>query len=379
MEPRPVSPAATADQNAEHQQQGSYRTATPPQLRPPKHIYATLASTLVQPMDAEQYYQCVLRELPVNHTTLQEWRKTKGGHNEWGREDTFLWEDTWEGTTDTFLEATATTYCHPTGDTQHSLHTLLALHSWKHHHTVTLHLLDHNPQRWTPEDYASTIITIQRDPENPTGYHLTWSNPARHPPASRTLQDMFATISAGLQEAIAEQQPDEEMPEAPPPTATHERPRNEPLAHPITRKELLPHHRTTPDCNGSRNLPQEWAIHNGTLRREESTQRLQAIRLHSFTERTETWTLPADQHHLLITIQGDAPVAPTEGDPITPSTYTDKRRQHPSRYTWARPRGKPSSSPSPPRTTTDTPANTGGRKSVETSSRRTTPSTRCEG
>ena len=72
MQPRPVSPAATADQNVEHQQQEPGRAATPPPPPPPpKDIYATLASTLAHPMDAEQYYQCVHRELPANHATLQ--------------------------------------------------------------------------------------------------------------------------------------------------------------------------------------------------------------------------------------------------------------------------------------------------------------------
>ena len=28
-------------------------------------------------MDAEQYYQCVLRELPANHATLEGWRQAK--------------------------------------------------------------------------------------------------------------------------------------------------------------------------------------------------------------------------------------------------------------------------------------------------------------
>ena len=71
MQPRPISPAASADQNAEHQQREPDRAAMPPPPPPPKDIYATLASTLIQTMDAEQYYQCVHRELPANHATLQ--------------------------------------------------------------------------------------------------------------------------------------------------------------------------------------------------------------------------------------------------------------------------------------------------------------------
>ena len=80
--------------------------SAPPRPRRPlprKDIYATLASTLAHPMDAEQYYQCVNRELPANHATLQGWRQEEGGDKEWGPEDDLLWEDTM----DTFLEEAA--------------------------------------------------------------------------------------------------------------------------------------------------------------------------------------------------------------------------------------------------------------------------------
>ena len=90
----PVSPAATADQNAEHQQQEPDRAATPPPHPPPKDIYATLAGTLADAMDAEQYYKCVHRELPADHANLQGWRHQKGGDKELGPEDDLLWEDT---------------------------------------------------------------------------------------------------------------------------------------------------------------------------------------------------------------------------------------------------------------------------------------------
>ena len=103
MQPQPVSPAAAMDQKAEHQQKGSNHTATFRALPPPEDIYATVASTLAQPIDAEQYYQCILQILPAHHATLQGWRQTKGGDNEWGPEDDPLWEDTWDGTMDTFL------------------------------------------------------------------------------------------------------------------------------------------------------------------------------------------------------------------------------------------------------------------------------------
>ena len=174
-----------------------------------------------------------------------------------------------------------------------------------------------SPHRWTPEDDATAAITIQQNPENPEEYHITWNNPAPHPPASPTLPDVFATISAELQEAKAPQQTDNEIPQAPSPPTTQESPRTEPLTHPITTMELPPQHRTTPDRNGFRNLPREWEVHNSTLRLDEITPGLQDIRLHSITEPTTTWTLPTDSHHLLLTIQGDATITLTEGDPIT--------------------------------------------------------------
>ena len=264
-------------------------------------------------MNAEQYYQSVQRDLPEDHATLQGWKQEKRYDNEWGTEEDLLWDDTWKGT----AEAAAETYPRPPGDTRYGLHALLAFHSWKHRHTVTLHPLDHNPHRWTPEDDATATITVQQSPENPEEYHITWDDPAPHPPASPTLPDVFATISAELQEAKAPQQLDEEMPQAPSPSTTQDQPRTEPLTHPITTMELPPQHRTTPDRNGFRDLPREWAVHNGTLRWDEITPGLQAIRLHSITEPTTTWALPTDRHHLLLTVQGDATITPTEGDPVT--------------------------------------------------------------
>ena len=56
MPPRSISPASTADQNAEHQREEPDPdcAASPPPTPPQKDIYATLASTLA-PMDAEHY------------------------------------------------------------------------------------------------------------------------------------------------------------------------------------------------------------------------------------------------------------------------------------------------------------------------------------
>ena len=122
MPARSISPASTADQNAENQREepGPDRAATPPPPPPPKDIYATLASTLA-PMDAEQYYKSIQRDLPEDHATLQGWKQEKRNNNEWDTEEDLLWEDTWKGTTDAFLEAAAETYPRPPGDTRHGL------------------------------------------------------------------------------------------------------------------------------------------------------------------------------------------------------------------------------------------------------------------
>ena len=145
MPPGSISPASTADQNAEHQQEepDPDRAATPPPSPPPRDIYTTLASTLAL-MDAEQYYQSIQQTLLEDHATLQGLKQEKTNNNEWGTEEDFLWEDTWKGTTDAFLEAAAESYPRPPGGTRHGFHALLAFHSWKHRHTITLHPLHHN-------------------------------------------------------------------------------------------------------------------------------------------------------------------------------------------------------------------------------------------
>ena len=83
MPPRSISPASTADQNAEQQPEEPEpdRAATPPPPLPRKDIYATLAGTLA-PMDAEQYYQSIQRDLPTDHATLQGWKQEKRNDNE---------------------------------------------------------------------------------------------------------------------------------------------------------------------------------------------------------------------------------------------------------------------------------------------------------
>ena len=314
--PYPPRPPQTGTRNTS--ERSPTPTAPPRRHRPPppKDIYATLASTLA-PMDAEQYYQSVQRDLPEDHATLQRWKQEKRNDNEWGTEEDLLWEDTWKGTADAFLEAAAETYPRPPGDTRHSLHALLAFHSWKHRHTVTLHPLNHNPHRWTPEDDATAVITVQQSPENPEEYHITWNDPAPHPPASPTLPDVFATISAELQEAKAPQQLDGEMPQAPSPPTKQDQPRTEPLTHPITTMELPPttsHHprpsrvsRPAAGMGGPQRHTPMGRNHAGPPGDPPPLDQ----RAHHLLGTTDG---PPD---LLLTVQGDATITPTEGEPVT--------------------------------------------------------------
>ena len=238
-------------------------------------------------------------------------KQEKRGDIERSPEDDLLWEGTY-GSLDAFLEAAASTYPRPPGDTWHGLHALLALRSWKHRHAITLDPLNHNPQRWTLEDDATATITIQQDPGNPAGYHPTWSHPTPPSPTSPTLHHIFATIGAGLQEAKAPQQPEDQMPQPPPLPTTLEHLHKEPLTDSITRMEPPPQHRTTPDQNGRLDLPREWTVHNGTIRWDEITPGLQAICLHLTTEPTYAWALSADRHNPPLTVQKDATITPEE-------------------------------------------------------------------
>ena len=134
------------------------------------------------------------------------------------------------------------------------------------------------------------------------------------------------------------------MPQAPPPSTAQESHHREPHTQPITTMELHPQHRTTPDRNGFRDLPREWAFPNGTLRWDEITPGFQAIPLHSITKPTTSWTLATDRHHLLLSVQGDATITPTEGDPLTaapahavhipPQASSAPMTVHPGRTPW---------------------------------------------
>ena len=87
------------------------------------------------------------------------------------------------------------------------------------------------------------------------------------------------------------------------------------------------------------------AVHNGSLRWDKITPGLQIIRLHWITEPTATWTLPADHHHVLLTVQGNATIRPKEGYPVTPkpthavnmppNEWSRPMRVHPGASPWS--------------------------------------------
>ena len=86
---------------------------------------------------------------------------------------------------------------------------------------------------------------------------------------------------------------------------------------PPPRAPRAPHHQdetppATPQHAGLQRVSKP-----ATIRWDEIKPRHQAIRLHSISEPTATWTLPADRYHLLLPIQADAAITQTEGDPIT--------------------------------------------------------------
>ena len=125
---------------------------------------------------------------------------------------------------DAFLEATAKTYPRPPGNTRHGLHALLAFHSWKHA----------TPSPSTPSTTIHTDGYLKTTPPSPSPYSKTpraqrstiQPGTLRHPtpPASPILPDIFAAISAELQEARARQQTDDQMPQALSPTTTKQSP-----------------------------------------------------------------------------------------------------------------------------------------------------------
>ena len=126
--PYPPRPPQTGARNTSERSPSPTAPPCPHRPPPPKDIYTTLAGTLA-PMDAEQYYQSIQRDLLTDHAALQGWKQEKRNDNEWGTEEDLLWEDTWKGTMDAFLEAAAETYPRPPGDTRHGLHALIAFHS----------------------------------------------------------------------------------------------------------------------------------------------------------------------------------------------------------------------------------------------------------
>ena len=147
MPPRSISPASAADQDAEHQREEPEpdSAATPPTPPPPPQGHLRHTSRHPGPHGRRAVLPVHPTRPPGGPRDPPGVKQEKRNDNEWGTEEDLLLEDTWKGTMGAFLEAAAETYPRPPGDTRHGLHALLAFHSWKHRHTITLHPLDHNP------------------------------------------------------------------------------------------------------------------------------------------------------------------------------------------------------------------------------------------
>ena len=85
----PPRPPQTRTRNTSERSRTPAAPPRPLRPPPPKDIYATPASTLA-PMDAEQYYQSIQRDLPEDHATLQGGEQGKRNDNEWGTEEDLL-------------------------------------------------------------------------------------------------------------------------------------------------------------------------------------------------------------------------------------------------------------------------------------------------
>ena len=107
------------------------------------------------------------------------------------------------------------------------------------------------PTRWPPGAERCLVPANSNLKPQTSTYPRPHGDSLLAPPNSPTLSDVIAAIIAGLQEARAPQQADDEMPQAPPPAALQDHPHQEHLAHPITRMGLTPQHRTTPAARGT--------------------------------------------------------------------------------------------------------------------------------
>ena len=175
---------------------------------------------------------------------------------------------------------------------QDTVLSLLAYHSWRWGHQVTLHRPQDGPHQWSPEQTAKWDIVLQLTPEG--FYILTHSGVPDATPNAQALP------LAQPQEDDA----DTPLPEEcnwDPPTATTER-----MPHRLTKRHLPHDYHATNDSRGRRTLPLQWASPEGTFTWGEILPGTVAL--------TYLWLRDAETHaqppgtHLLLTLEGEAAV-----------------------------------------------------------------------
>ena len=175
---------------------------------------------------------------------------------------------------------------------QDTVLSLLAYHSWRWGHQVTLHRPPDGPHQWSPEQTAKWDIVLQLTPEG--FYTLTHSGLPDAAPNAQALP------LAQPQEDDAGAPPPEEC-NWDPPTATTER-----MPHRLTKRHLPHDYHATNDSRGRRTLPLQWASPEGTFTWGEILPGAVAL--------TYLWLRDAETHaqppgtHLLLTLEGEAAV-----------------------------------------------------------------------
>ena len=175
---------------------------------------------------------------------------------------------------------------------QDTVLSLLAYHSWRWGHQVTLHRPQDGPHQWSPEQTAKWDIVLQLTPEG--FYILTHS---RLPDATSNAQ---ALPLAQPQEDNADTPPPEEC-NWDPPTATTER-----MPHRLTKRHLPQDCHATNDSRGRRTLPLQWASPEGTFTWGEILPGTVAL-TYLWLRDAETHTQPPGTH-LLLTLEREAAV-----------------------------------------------------------------------
>ena len=175
---------------------------------------------------------------------------------------------------------------------QDTVLSLLAYHSWRWGHQVTLHRPQDGPHQWFPEQTAKWDIVLQLTPEG--FYILTHSGLPDATPNAQALP------LAQPQEDDADAPPPEEC-NWDPPTATCER-----MPRRLTKRHLPHDYHATNDSRGRRTLPLQWASPEGTFTWGEILPGTVAL--------TYLWLRDAETHaqppgtHLLLTLEGEAAV-----------------------------------------------------------------------